>query len=243
MDQQPWAQYQDNPAASSRQSRYAPQTLPSQLSIHREPNSATLSPQSSQYGATPLSSRSTVSQTQPHLRDEMHYGDRDGDINMEDADPYKPKHTSLHISHASHQRIPSNVQQEESTAARRYSPMNLSPSSPFTVVSQAPSQSPYTSYTPQGSSSRTSPTRSSYAAPPNNYYASPPSMPSDSLIQLRLIVFQSISPKRSAATTHTVEHESGLPSPISTSDVGAIRSRYQRSQLPKAAYCSASTHT
>jgi dual specificity protein kinase YAK1 len=194
MDQQHWAQYQDNPAATSRQSRYAPQTLPSQLSIHREPNSATLSPQTSQYGATPLSGRSTVSQPQPHLRDEMHYGDRDGDVNMEDADPYKPKHTSLHISHASHQRIPSNVQQEESTAARRYSPMNLSPSSPFTVVSQAPSQSPYTSYTPSVTSSRTSPTRSSYAAPPNNYYASPPSMPSDSLIRLRLTKFKASRP-------------------------------------------------
>jgi dual specificity protein kinase YAK1 len=121
-----------------------------------------------------VSSPPTTSQPQSQFPEDMNYNDRDGDIKMEDADPYKPKHASLHMSHASHQRLPSNVQQEESVAARRYSPMNLSPSSPFTAAAQPASQSPYTSYTPQ-SSTRASPTRTSYVAPPNSYYASPPS--------------------------------------------------------------------
>jgi dual specificity protein kinase YAK1 len=109
-----------------------------------------------------------------HARDSsMSVSDRDGDISMEDADYRQSKHSSQHIPQVSHQRVPSMIQQEESAAARRYSPMNLSPSSPYATASHQPSQSPYTSYTPQ-TSSRTSPTRSSYIQPPNNYYASPP---------------------------------------------------------------------
>jgi dual specificity protein kinase YAK1 len=174
MDQEFWPTYQENPASTSRQSRYAPQSIPSQGSIHRDPASGPLSPQD-HYITSPMTSRPATGQPPQHLpRGDMNYSDRDGDINMEDADPYKPKHVSLQLSHASHQRMPSNVQQEESAAARRYSPMNLSPSSPFTPAT-AQAQTQYASYTPQ-SSNRTSPTRSSYAGPPNSYYASPPSM-------------------------------------------------------------------
>jgi dual specificity protein kinase YAK1 len=166
MDQQHWTPYQDNSAsAASRQSRYAPQPSAS------HPNSAPLSPQD-HYLATPMSSRST------HLRDDMTYSDRDGDIKMEDADPYKPKIASPHLSHGSHQRMPSSVQQEESAAARRYSPMNLSPASPFPQQQQQQppqqQQQQYTSYTPSGSS-RASPVRNSYVPSNSSYYASPPS--------------------------------------------------------------------
>lgn len=163
MDQQHWTPYNESTASSNRQSRYAPQTLPSQQGY---------SPANSSNRAPPTSAA-----PQPQARSGGGYGDTDGDITMEDADLYKPKHASQNVARSSHQRLPSNVQQEESAAARRYSPMNLSPSSPFGAApqQQQPSHPAYTSYTPQ-TSSRTSPTRaSSYIASTNSsFYASPP---------------------------------------------------------------------
>lgn len=104
-------------------------------------------------------------------------GDGDGDVPMEDADPYnKPRYASR----ANHQNRHSQhfVQQEESAAARRYSPMNLSPTSPYVASSQPPAQSTYTSFTPQTQTSRQSPTRSNpYMSPPQSYYSPPASRP------------------------------------------------------------------
>jgi dual specificity protein kinase YAK1 len=162
MDQQNWTPYSESAANTARQSRYAPQGLPSQQGY--APSNVTSRDSSTAAGSS-----------QPHSRSGMEYGDRDGDVAMEDADPYKPKHMSQVLGRATHQRMPSNVQQEESTAARRYSPMNLSPASPFPPTGQQPAHPAYASYTPQASS-RTSPTRaSSYIASTNaSYYASPP---------------------------------------------------------------------
>jgi hypothetical protein len=65
------------------------------------------------------------------------------------------------------------LQHEESAAARRYSPMNLSPSSPYNGTQQGTQA--YTSFTPQQpQSSRQSPIRNNpYMSPPNSYYSPP----------------------------------------------------------------------
>jgi dual specificity protein kinase YAK1 len=151
MDQQQWGpSFTD----ANRQSRYTPQSVPSQQNVHRDHTLASAA-------TMPMGASSA-----PPGRG-LEYGDRDGDVSMEDADPYKPKQGSR----TAHQRLPSNVQLDDSSAARRYSPMNLSPSSPFTATTQ---QSTYGGYTPQ-TSSRTSPTRaSSYMSPSSSYYQSPP---------------------------------------------------------------------
>lgn len=112
-------------------------------------------------------------------------GDNDGDLPMEDADPYnKQKYESErdlpirpHHRNRPSQSQPYLVQNDEaSAAARRYSPMKLSPSTPYTTGSPhsgnnstAPLQ--YTPYTPNQSTLQ-SPTRPSpYGS--NSQYASP----------------------------------------------------------------------
>jgi dual specificity protein kinase YAK1 len=171
MQSAPWNPYQDKAPQSNRQSRATPQSplspgQPSEQSMNSHLGSQ--NPYLNSANSNNMSARN--SQPPPA----HHGGDRDGDIAMEDADPYKPKHASLMpASRTSHQRISSNVT-EESSAARRYSPMNLSPASPF-GASQAGSHPAYTSYTPQQTSARTSPTRASYAPSSPSYYNSPPS--------------------------------------------------------------------
>lgn len=124
------------------------------------------------------------------------YNDGDGDVPMEDA--YKPR---LNAARPTQQQRHSQqfIQQEESAAARRYSPMNLSPTSPYSGNPQQGGQS-YTSFTPQSQSqaqaqtqaSRQSPTRNNpYMSPPSSYY-SPPCMSSvacPSLISLNTLVY------------------------------------------------------
>jgi dual specificity protein kinase YAK1 len=169
MDQQ-WPPNMEAPA-SNRQQRYAPQTVPSHQYAPRDPNSAP-SRQSESYAQPPIANRTpAMPMTSPGMPQSRghEYGDGDGDINMEDADPYnnKPRQTASR----GHARMPSaQLAQEESAAAKRYSPMNLSPSSPYAAAT--PQQPAYTSYTPQN---RTSPVRSnSYMSPTQGYYASPP---------------------------------------------------------------------
>ncbi|KAI9853134.1 MAG: dual specificity protein kinase yak1 [Vezdaea acicularis] len=114
----------------------------------------------------------------------------DGDVAMQDADlynrskyPSRPSHMH-HLSATSSRAGGQYAPQEESAAARRYSPMDaLSPTSPYTSNSQQPSQNSY-NYTPQGHSNRQSPTRSSghHASPSNSYYSpsssrAPPQLP------------------------------------------------------------------
>ncbi|KAF2027402.1 kinase-like protein [Setomelanomma holmii] len=107
------------------------------------------------------------------------FNDGDGDIAMEDADPYKPKYNSMSRPNHQHRHSQQFLQQEESAAARRYSPMNLSPASPYAGSTQQGGQN-YTSFTPQTQpqGSRQSPTRSNpYMSPPNSYYSPPSSRP------------------------------------------------------------------
>ena len=93
----------------------------------------------------------------------------DGDVAMEDADPYNRLKYPTRPHHA---HRPSNQYlTEESAAARRYSPMNaFSPTSPYTTSPQQSTHSSYSAYTPQSLSARQSPTRSNpYTSPTQQY--------------------------------------------------------------------------
>jgi dual specificity protein kinase YAK1 len=105
------------------------------------------------------------------------FNDGDGDVPMEDADPYnKPKYAASRPNHQ-HRHSQQFIQQGTSEAARRYSPMNLSPQSPYNGSAQQGTQQAaqgYTSFSPQAQGSRQSPTRSNpYISPPNSYYSPP----------------------------------------------------------------------
>ena len=82
----------------------------------------------------------------------------DLDIPMEDADPYnRAKYPSRPMQ--SHRSSTQYLANEESTAARRYSPMNmLSPSTTQNSSPKQPSRNSY-NYPTQSSSARQSPTR------------------------------------------------------------------------------------
>ena len=97
----------------------------------------------------------------------------DGDVTMEDADPYN---RMKYPSRPAHARASSHhLSQEESSAARRYSPMStFSPTSPYVVNSPHQSNYSHTTYTPNSQSARQSPSKSNnqYATPSNQYYSS-----------------------------------------------------------------------
>ena len=98
----------------------------------------------------------------------------DPDVAMEDADPYN---RLKYPSRPSHQHRASGpyIPQEDSTAARRYSPMKaLSPSTHYPQTPQQPSQGTYSAFNSQNTSARQSPTRpNAYSTPSQNYYPSP----------------------------------------------------------------------
>lgn len=214
MDQQ-WTTYSEPPAAS-RQARYAPHNMTTPQQHQRDPN---LPPQIKQdpYASPAAPSRTNsmalASPGGPHTRG-PEYNDGDGDVPMEDADPYKPKYgtTRPNHQHRHSQQFLQQVQQEESTAARRYSPMNLSPTSPYSGSTQQGGQN-YTSFSPQTQgSNRQSPTRNNpYISPPNSYY-SPPSRLSSIFGPVIKRPHAdshacSFSAARAPTTAHPVQHE------------------------------------
>lgn len=98
----------------------------------------------------------------------------DVDATMEDADPYNSsKYASARPSH--HHRASSQfLASEESSASRRYSPMNTqTPSQPYNPSPSA-SQNPYAFGSSGQASSRPSPTRSSTLSSLPQTYQSPP---------------------------------------------------------------------
>lgn len=122
-------------------------------------------------------------------------GDIDGDMPMEDADPFnrqkyaqRPTTTTSTSSNRLSQYIPPEQLDVASKAAARYSPMNTSPTSPFLASPQQQQQQQqhqqrdgYTSYTAQQQAARYSPNKTgkTYVSPPQQqqqqrYYASPP---------------------------------------------------------------------
>ena len=101
----------------------------------------------------------------------------DGDVHMTDAaDPYNRMKYPSRPTH-SHRASGQYLTQEDSAAARRYSPMKaLSPSSPYATSPQYSAQAPHSSFASQNHSARQSPTRTNHYPPtPSSasYYSSP----------------------------------------------------------------------
>ncbi len=174
-----WTAYSDAAAAAaaaSRPVRYTPQNMTTPQHAQRDPNvppQTKPDPYASPTGVLRTNSMGLVSPTGLRGRG-PEYHDVDGDVPMEDADPCKPKFSSGSRSNHQHRHSQQFLQHDESIAARRYSPMNLSPTSPYSgnVQSGGPS---YAGFSPQAPSSRQSPTKNNpYLASPNSYY-SPPS--------------------------------------------------------------------
>ena len=173
MDQQ-WQLYSD--MAGNRQARY-PTTQ--QQQPQQSNGSAPQHQQQHSYGYEAYQNPSVPSQSQsmavspigtPQTRS---YASGDGDVAMEDADPYNRMKYPARPSHH-HRPSGQHLGQEDSSAARRYSPMKATPSSPYAPSSQQPSQSPYGHYPSQSTSARQSPTRSShYSTPSQSNYATP----------------------------------------------------------------------
>lgn len=173
MDQQ-WKPYTD--AASNRPLRYSHSTSQQQP---RESNNPTAAQQHTApsgfsyeaYSAPSMSSHPQSMATSPIGTPRTRASSGDGDIAMDDADPYN---RMKYPSRPNHQHRVSGQQllQEDSTAARRYSPMKaLSPSSHYASSPHNPGQPPYTPQTP---SARQSPTRTNpYSSPPQSYYTTP----------------------------------------------------------------------
>ncbi|KAF2145020.1 uncharacterized protein K452DRAFT_295577 [Aplosporella prunicola CBS 121167] len=187
MDSQ-WASFTESPP-SARHTRYAPHNLSSPQHPQRDPTAPATTRRDSYIKTEPyakqdpyqtpsISSRAasmaiTSPPGQPTRSQSYHTGDGDGDVPMEDADPYKPKYATVRTGQPNRSSTQFLQNEEASAAARRYSPMNMSPSSPYGPSSQQQSSSGYSNFSPQTQSSRQSPTRSNpYMSPP---YYSPPS--------------------------------------------------------------------
>ena len=105
----------------------------------------------------------------PHKQEFNH---DDGDIAMEDADPYN---RMKYPSRPNHYQRPSQqyLSHEDSAAARRYSPMTtLSPTTPYASTPQQLAHSTYSAYHSQNHSARQSPTRSNVYSTPSQQYHS-----------------------------------------------------------------------
>jgi dual specificity protein kinase YAK1 len=172
MDQQ-WTAYSAEapPAARQRYNMASPQqasrdaSVPSQIKQEAYASPTASSRQSSIAIQSPAGASTRAAD----------FNDGDGDVAMEDADPYKPKYSSMSRPNHQHRHSQQFLQQEESAAARRYSPMNLSPASPYSASTQQGGQN-YASFSPQAQpqGNRQSPTRNNpYMSPPNSYYSPP----------------------------------------------------------------------
>ncbi|MCJ1289452.1 dual specificity protein kinase yak1 [Xylographa carneopallida] len=130
--------------------------------------------QTSQTATVPSQSQSSAASpaTTPLVKHE--YTD-DGDIAMEDADPYNRMKYPSRPSH-SHRVSSQYLSQDDSTAAKRYSPMNaLPPASPYAASPQQATHPAYNAYGPPSGSARQSPNRTSAYQPSSSqsYYPSP----------------------------------------------------------------------
>ncbi|KAJ5731191.1 uncharacterized protein N7483_005699 [Penicillium malachiteum] len=119
----------------------------------------------------PVSMASSPSAT-PRSRDYV----TDADTTMEDADPYNRAKYSSRSNH--HSRASSQFlnQAEESSAARRYSPMNVLSPSGMSYPTSPGKQGSY--FSPGQSQSRRSPGRTGdYSSPPQGYHSPPSNRP------------------------------------------------------------------
>ena len=169
MSNQQQSRFGSNPAGSQHSRNYSGSGLSQQqqqqliTSFSYDSSQPPNVPSNSQLPATP---QTAASRKQDLNKD-------DGDVAMEDADPYNRSKYPPRPTH-SHRPSGQHLLQEESAAARRYSPMNaLSPTSPYTISPQQSNSSAYSAYTPQTLSARQSPTRPNlYSSPSQQYYPS-----------------------------------------------------------------------
>ncbi|KAL2832467.1 kinase-like domain-containing protein [Aspergillus cavernicola] len=163
-----------NPNPQQLPSKYGGQPQPSQPPVgytyesYQTPGIAA-KPSSVATKSNSVSMASTPTAT-PLTRDYV----TDADIAMEDADPYN---RTKYPTRSTHQSRPSSqyFTTEESSAARRYSPMNvLSPSLPYNS-SPGKSSNSY-AFPPAANQSRRSPTRTTNYSSPPQPYQSPPSI-------------------------------------------------------------------
>ncbi|KAI9828043.1 MAG: dual specificity protein kinase yak1 [Thelocarpon impressellum] len=181
-----WQQaYSDTPASrQSTQARTTPQHQAREQQMggnqHQQPPAGfSYEP----YQASPSAPRSQSLASTPATtslsRGPDHNGD--GDVPMQDADPYNRMKYPSRSNPAQHQHTASQggvpgqfAAQEDAPATHRYSPMDtLSPTSPY---AQPANPGSYASYPPQQSQdSRQSPTRAAnaYTSPLLSYYSSP----------------------------------------------------------------------
>lgn len=151
----------------------------------------------------PVSMASSPTAT-PRTRDYV----TDADTTMEDADPYnRAKYSSRQPQHtrASSQFL---SQAEESSAARRYSPMNVL--SPPMSYPTSPGKSQGYGYSPSAQSRR-SPARNEYASPPQGYQSPPCKFSHDSQTKRLLADHHSFNPP---PTTSPASVDRSQPRPI-----------------------------
>ena len=183
MDQQ-WQQpYSDT--VGNRQNRYSHsnthqqsrETNSSTTQQQQQPSLSSFSYEAYQTPSIPSHPQSMAASPIGTPRARAYSGD--GDVAMEDADPYN---RMKYPSRPNHQQRASgqHLSQEDSAAARRYSPMKalspstLSPSSHYVASPHQSVQTSYGAFTSQNTSARQSPTRSNpYSSPTQNYYSTP----------------------------------------------------------------------
>ncbi|KAK3712939.1 dual specificity protein kinase yak1 [Vermiconidia calcicola] len=192
MEQQNWSGYGETSPPNANDPRYAAPSAQQLAQNHSTPhpsqrdNTTSASSNYDAFSTPSLSNRaanlaiSSPSAGEPRARNMDYNGDLDGDLHMEDADPYnKQKYAPRpqNTNRLSSQYLPADQMDPNSRAAARYSPMNASPtmSSYISSPQQQLSSSHY--YTPQ-QSARQSPSRQQnpYVSPTQQgrYYASPP---------------------------------------------------------------------
>lgn len=173
MEQQ-WQTYSD--LSPSRQTRYSHNAQPTPQQQARDFNGATQQHQPpagfsyEAYQAPPDASHPHSMATSPGATPHARAYNGDGDIPMEDADPYNRLKYSSRPNHQ-HRMSGQYLLHEESSAGRRYSPMHtLSPSSPYAASPQQAGHANYGTYTPQNYPTRQSPTRSGQYQPQSQSY-------------------------------------------------------------------------
>ncbi|KAL8884968.1 MAG: hypothetical protein Q9205_004337 [Flavoplaca limonia] len=161
MDHQ-WQPYSD---AGTRQARFSHSTSQQQQQHLPSPG---FGYESYQTPTIPSHSQSMAASPSSTPRHRGYSGD--GDVAMEDADPYNRMKYPSRPTH-SHRSSAQYIPQDDSAAARRYSPMKATTPSNYAVSPQQPTTASNSQYVSQNSSARQSPSRAHPSS--QNYYSTP----------------------------------------------------------------------
>jgi len=167
------------PRQQSNPSTYPPLSHPPSLGTTTTPTRYQPYSAGTQSSRAPSLPADLSSPIDPRTLQRMDLRDRDGDAKMDDADLYNQSKYSQSgpPSQRNSAYLPAPMEDgSASTAARRYSPMNTSPTSPYVQSPVQQGLHPHPSFTPQQQRlpSRQSPTRhNSYNTPSQNPYSSP----------------------------------------------------------------------